>query len=376
MGKDTAAERPLILVIEDEEAINENICEILKHFGYRVLSAHDGYKGLDIIRDQRPDLVLCDIMMPNMDGVGLLRELRSDTDFMSLPFIFLTAKSQAEDILMGLKTGADDYLPKPFETKELIQAVEFRLKKNKILLQKSKDEAKMLYLNMASRSSHEIGNILNGLLNGVDILLDDLMNQNLGDIDTMLALIKKAGVELHTRYHNLEAVHSIFTGNFFKNLDKSSTWTITTPNISSLVNEISKQYPSRMADVNIDVIEQRVTIHEDHLRKVLSEIILNAFQFSKKGEEIRISGKVEDDGYRITVMDAGVGMDVAQVDLSKFLRNNDANASQQFGMGLGLYISNQILEFWNGSLSLFSEPGKGTLVIITLPINCEPSSAS
>jgi two-component system sensor histidine kinase/response regulator len=376
MGKDTTAERPLILVIEDEEAINENICEILKHFGYRVLSAYDGYKGLDIIRAQRPDLVLCDIMMPNLDGVGLLRELRSDVEFVSLPFIFLTAKSQAEDILTGLKTGADDYLPKPFETKELIQAVEFRLQKNQILLQKSKDEAKMQYLEMASRSSHEIGNILNGLLNGVDILLDDLMNQNLDDIDTILALIKKAGVELHTRYHNLEAVHSIFTGNFFKNLDKSSNWTITTYYVSSLVKAISKQYPSRLADVNIDVVEQRVAIHEDHLKRVLSEIIMNAFQFSKIGEEIRISGHTANEVFKITVMDEGVGMDMAKVDLSKFLRENKTDASQQFGMGLGLYISNQIVEFWNGSLSLFSEPGKGTLVIITLPITGGPSAAS
>jgi two-component system, sensor histidine kinase and response regulator len=376
MGKDTTAVRPLILVIEDEEAINENICEILKHFGYRVLSAYDGYKGLDIIRAQRPDLVLCDIMMPNLDGVGLLRELRSDVEFVSLPFIFLTAKSQAEDILTGLKTGADDYLPKPFETKELIQAVEFRLQKNQILLQKSKDEAKMQYLEMASRSSHEIGNILNGLLNGIDILLDDLVNQNLDDIDTMLALIKKAGVELHTRYHNLETVHSIFTGTLFRNVDKSSSWAINTGYVGSLVKDIAKQNPGRLTDVNLDMDAERVSIYEDHLRKVLSEIIQNAFQFSKKGDEIRISGHAANGVYKITVMDAGPGMDLSQVDLSKFLRDNEISVSQQFGMGLGLYISNQIVEFWNGSLSLFSEPGKGTLVIISLPITGEPSAAS
>ncbi len=376
MGTDATAQKPLILVIEDEETINENICEILKHFGYRVLTALDGYEGLDIIRAEHPDLVLCDIMMPKLDGVGLLRELRSDDAFISLPFIFLTAKSQVEDILTGLKTGADDYLPKPFETNELIQAVEFRLQKNKILLQKSKDEAKLQYLKIASRSSHEIGNILNGLLNGVEILLDDLVNQNMDDVGTMMAMIKKAGIELHTRYHNLEVIHRILTSNFFRNLDKSSTLTINTNFVGSLVKEIGKQYPGRLVDVNTDVVEQCVSIHEDHLRKVLSEIILNAFQFSKKGDEIRISGHTADDVFKITVMDAGVGLDMAQFDLSKFLQENETNANQQFGMGLGLYISNKILEFWNGSLSLFSELGKGTLVVITLPIAGESSAAS
>jgi len=374
MGSDATAEKPLILVIEDEETINENICEILKHFGYRVLSALDGNEGLDIIRTQRPDLVLCDIMMPNLDGVGLLRELRSHDEFLSLPFIFLTAKSQAEDILTGLKTGADDYLPKPFETKELIQAIEFRLQKNKIILQKSKNEAKLQYLKIASQSSYEMGNILNGLLNGVEILLDDVINQNMDDVDTMMAMIKKAGIELHTRYHNLEVVHSIYSGTLFKDVDQSTSFVVTPDYVGKLVREVGKLYPVRKSDVSLDISTEQVFIYEDHLRKVLSEIVINAFQFSKKGDAIRITGHVVNDVYKLSIMDDGRGMDMAKLDLSKLLRDKEVNSDQQFGMGLGLYIANKIVEFWKGSLNLYSDRDTGTLVIITLPIVVDSST--
>jgi two-component system sensor histidine kinase/response regulator len=368
MRADTTAEAPIILVIEDEEAINENICDILKHVGYRVMSALDGNEGLDMIRTQCPDLVLCDIMMPKLDGVGLLRELRSDEKFMSLPFIFLTAKSQAEDILTGLKTGADDYLPKPFETKELIQAVEYRIQKHKKLIQKSKDEAKLQYLKIASRSSHEMGNILNGLLNGVEILLDDLVNQNMDDAGTMLALIKKAGVELHTRYHNLEVVHSIHSGTFFKDVDDSTSCVITPVYIGNIVRETGKLHPHRIADVSLGIDTEHVTIYEDHLRMVLSEILLNAYQFSNKGEAIRITGHSVNGAYKISIIDEGRGMDLSKIDPSKLLRDKEFNSDQQFGMGLGLYISNQIVDFWKGSLNFYSERDKGTLVIVTLPL--------
>jgi two-component system sensor kinase len=368
MGTDTTAPKSLILVIEDEESINENVCEILKHFGYRVISALDGEQGLQCIRNQRPDLVLCDIMMPNMDGVALLRELRKDDEFMLLPFIFLTAKSQAQDILAGLKTGADDYLPKPFETKELLQAVEFRLQKQKKLLHKSRDEAKLRYLEIASKSSHEMGNILNGLLNGVEILLDDLINQNLDDVDTIMAFIKKAGAQLHSRYHNLEVVHSIHAGTIFKNVDTSATWEVNSVYVNALVKEISTIFPKRTADVNADVSTGYVQISEDHLRKILTEIIGNAFEFSQIGDEIRVIGHTVGNIYKISIIDHGKGMDLTTVDYTKFFHSREINSSQQFGMGLGLYIAHEILSFWKGSMSLQSEPGKGALVILRLPI--------
>lgn len=368
MRSDTATDKTLILVIEDEEAIKDGICEILAHYGYRVLAAGDGQEGFDMIREHNPDLVLCDVMMPNMDGISLLNTLRSDEQYLSLPFIFLTAKSQAEDILEGLKTGADDYLPKPFDSRELIQAVEFRLQKHRQLLEKSKDESKKLYLELAGRTSHEMGNILNGLLNGIEILLDDISNNNLDDVDTLTSMIKKAGHDLHIRYYNLEIVHSIHSGQYFKDLDPSSYWLVDNDFIAELFSVVTKTHKGRIKDIKWDIAPQHLAINVDHLSKLLAEIMLNALQYSEKGDEIRVIGNTSDNVYKISVLDSGKGMDTNEIDYSQILKKRDFVASQQFGLGLGLFIVHKILEFWGGEMSLFSELGKGTLVAVTLPI--------
>jgi diguanylate cyclase len=118
-----------ILVIEDERTIRLNIIKILEFKGYQVLSAADGKAGIDLARQYLPDLVLCDIMMPEMDGYGVLAEIRRDQEIGNTPFIFLTAKADIADLREGMNLGADDYVPKPFTSDGLVKAIEVRLTK-------------------------------------------------------------------------------------------------------------------------------------------------------------------------------------------------------------------------------------------------------
>ncbi len=118
-----------ILVIEDEPEMRRNITRLLKLEGYNALGAENGQAGLEIIRKDRPDLILCDVMMPVMDGHEVLRALRADPDLQSIPFIFLTAKGEKSDLRGGMNLGADDYLTKPVENEDLIHAVTARLQR-------------------------------------------------------------------------------------------------------------------------------------------------------------------------------------------------------------------------------------------------------
>lgn len=122
-----------ILVIEDERTIRLNIIKILEFKGYQVLSAADGKAGVDLARQYFPDLVLCDIMMPELDGYGVLAEIRRDQEIGNTPFIFLTAKADIADLRQGMNLGADDYVPKPFTSEGLVQAIEVRLAKQETL---------------------------------------------------------------------------------------------------------------------------------------------------------------------------------------------------------------------------------------------------
>ncbi len=119
-----------ILVIEDNQEVRENIAEILMLTGYEVIQAKNGREGVSSVIKERPDLVLCDVMMPELDGFGVLRVMNNHPELMDIPFIFLTAKSEKEDFRKGMGLGADDYIAKPFDHTELIDAVEMRLRKS------------------------------------------------------------------------------------------------------------------------------------------------------------------------------------------------------------------------------------------------------
>jgi len=118
-----------ILLIEDNENIRENTAEILELANYKVFKAENGKIGVEVALQEKPDLIVCDIMMPVLDGYGVLHLLHKNPEVQYTPFIFLSAKAEREDLRRGMELGADDYLSKPFEGTELLNAIEIRLKK-------------------------------------------------------------------------------------------------------------------------------------------------------------------------------------------------------------------------------------------------------
>ena len=122
-----------LLLIEDNNEIRENTAEILELAGYKVMTAENGKIGVELALAQKPDLIICDIMMPVLDGHGVLHLLNKNAGLTGIPFIFLTAKAERSDFRKGMEMGADDYITKPFDDIELLNAVESRLKKTELL---------------------------------------------------------------------------------------------------------------------------------------------------------------------------------------------------------------------------------------------------
>ncbi|HVT86632.1 MAG TPA: response regulator [Chitinophagaceae bacterium] len=125
-----------ILLIEDNNDIRENTAEILELANYRVFTAGNGKEGVEIALKEKPDLIICDIMMPVLDGYGVLHLLNKNPETHHIPFIFLSAKTERADVRKGMALGADDYITKPFEGTELLEAVEGRLKKASMIEEK------------------------------------------------------------------------------------------------------------------------------------------------------------------------------------------------------------------------------------------------
>ncbi len=125
-----------ILLIEDNVDIRENMSEIMSLASYNVLTAENGKIGVELASEHKPDLIICDIMMPVLDGYGVIHMLQKNPDTQSIPFIFLTAKAERSEMRRGMELGADDYITKPFNGTELLNAIESRLKKSDLIREK------------------------------------------------------------------------------------------------------------------------------------------------------------------------------------------------------------------------------------------------
>lgn len=150
-----------ILIIEDNQEVRENTAEILELANYKVITAENGKIGVELAKAEHPDLIICDVMMPELDGFGVLHVLTKNSETASIPFIFLTAKTEKEDMRKGMNLGADDYLTKPFDDLELLDAIEIRLKKSGILREEFKKNAEGLndFINSA-KGLKELDNLL------------------------------------------------------------------------------------------------------------------------------------------------------------------------------------------------------------------------
>lgn len=148
-----------IAVIEDNSDMRENICEILELANYKVVSAPDGKAGVELVRKELPDLVLCDIMMPELDGYGVLYYLSKHPETSSIPFIFLSAKSEKDDFRKGMLMGADDYLTKPFKEIELLDAIEARLKRSSAIRSLSTDSDNLQHFLSSHAAMHNMSEL-------------------------------------------------------------------------------------------------------------------------------------------------------------------------------------------------------------------------
>jgi two-component system sensor histidine kinase/response regulator len=186
-----------ILVIEDERAMRENICETLELEGFAVLGAENGYDGVDLPCQHIPDIVICDVMMPRMDGYSVLVTLRSEPQTAMIPLIFLTAKSTKTDMKYGMELGADDYLTKPFMPSELLAPINTRLQQQSTIAMEYKKQIKELREGIVHMLPHELRSPLVGLLGYSELLERDSQTLSPSRVAEMARAIRTSGQRLH-----------------------------------------------------------------------------------------------------------------------------------------------------------------------------------
>lgn len=244
-----------ILFIEDDTVVRENTAELLELSDYQVTTAANGKRGVELAKKEVPDIVVCDIMMPEMDGYGVLQTLAQDPSTQHIPFIFLSAKTEHKDIRKGMDLGADDYLTKPFEEEELISAIESRLAKVAILkkLQEKQEAAKT-----EERAEGQINTLqdLREFVKGFEeqtYKAGETIYEE-GKQSNHFFFVDRGVVKSHQMdQHGKELITSVYKeGDFFGNLSfqKSSAY---------------KEYATAMEDTRV------YAVSKDELREILSK---------------------------------------------------------------------------------------------------------
>ena len=359
-----------ILIIEDEDFIRETIQDILDAEGYETNAAENGRVGVEKAKGFLPDLIISDIMMPLLDGHGVIRELKQDETTSQIPFIFLTAKSELKDLREGMELGADDYLNKPFTADELINAIQVRIQKADKTKEIAESKLDELRSNIIYSLPHEMKTALGGIATTVEVLIDMDEAFSKDERFEMYGMIKDSALRLdalikkNLLYANLEIINS--DKSKAAELKKHTTSEIK-KSLSEILNDKSARY-RRAEDWNLVCNEDvKIKVSKDNLLNILDEVIDNAFRHSKTGNRITISveNNSEDTHLIIIVRDEGRGISVENLQKIGAFMQFDRNKFEQQGLGLGLIITKKLTEVHDGIFEIKSEEGKFTEVRIS-----------
>ncbi len=359
-----------ILVIEDEKNIRNRIVDTLEFAEepYQIFAAQHGREGLELARRELPDLIISDVMMPEMDGYAVLKALRAEEATATIPFIFLSAKADISHIREGMNLGADDYLPKPFSIDELLRVVATRLNRQETQERRSQQELNSVRLRIASSLPHEFRTPLSSLI-GFSEMLRSYKNLDDDAIMMMLDQIRHNSERLQRLVENFLLFTQIEVAMlrqktaFVLPIDEA---TFTPDILAERIATVAAKY-QRQDNIQSTLVGARLPVAITYLRKIVEEIVDNACKFSHAETPVIITSSLTDEWYILQVTDYGRGMTQEAINSIDAYIQFDREIYEQQGIGLGLALVKRIVYAYKGLVEIQSEIGKGTSVTVKLP---------
>lgn len=352
-----------IVVIDDEEYILSILSEILAIDGHQIAEFQNGWDAIDFIKENKVDLIVSDIEMPEIKGFEILEIVKSDLKTAAIPFIFLTALDKEYQIREGMTLGADDYITKPFETNVLLKSVKSRLEKSQKIdsfIEKKLDE---LRLNLSSVLPHELLTPLNGIIGPIQMLMDNLDSFTKEEIQELHKVIYFCA-------KRLKSITSNFI--FYLELEKRKKSTNvgkienTKEIIESLATNLAEE-KNREKDLIIKLKDYPLKINYEDFKKIFIEIIGNAFKFSSTGSKVEIVSKETDDKITYEITDHGKGMTDFQIAEIEAYKQFNRKEFEQQGLGLGLHICKKIASLYDLDFQIQSQKNNFTTINLGFP---------
>ena len=319
-----------ILVIDDEAILREEVVEWLRLEGYEAVAAKDGVEGVEMAINDPPDLIICDITMPHLDGYGVLLKINAHPATVGTAFIFMTARTSHEDIRRGMDLGADDYITKPFSHHELLTAIETRLDKKNLQQQvyqqelrsleqalESEREQRILKTKLVAMISHDFRNPLSSILSCAGLLRDYSDQLDEDSRHTYFDNIETSVHQLQQTLDDMLIVAQMETNNFeFKPalLDIQKF-------VGRIVEEfrtIHRQTRTILFECNFSdylLADQRL------IRQIAANLISNAIKYSPNEADVRVVLEKEGGHLVLTVQDQGIGITEDDLNNSRYAQS-------------------------------------------------------
>ncbi len=340
-----------ILVIEDENPLREEIIETLQFEGFSVVGAQNGIEGVAAALDERPDLIICDITMPELDGYGVLLKLREVPQTQSVPFIFLTARAERSFVRHGMELGADDYVTKPFSRAELLTAVKSRLERHEQIISAHAHALDEAGYKLARLVVHELRQPVTAIRLVKDIISRQLEHLSATEVEDLLGTLASGTVRLSRVIEQIVYFTQLQFGLLTPQSVRDTGKTIQLWDVMPAVMNLSRQFASRNQSGSVHVKEQhpetRFTVSIGAFQHAMAEFICHTLNLTPEDETIQLESACVADHLHISIALPPLTEDTLRetADAMNPARALEGTPSKS----LGLIIARQIFEIHGGS---------------------------
>lgn len=357
-----------ILAIDDDLDLLKAIRRILELEGYDVVTASAGAEGVRLARQIRPDLVLCDVMMPDHSGHWVIEQLRQVPDISETPVIMLTGETSPADVRKGMTVGADDYLCKPVVVPDLLNSIKTRLTKRQSQMAREQDRVRLWAEDFGRVLSHELRTPLGVIGPSLELLDQAASENNLKEVREVSQFAQSGATRLGEVVKRVELYVSLAAPQD----DAQSTiqsWSGAPPEvvIAIAAEEVAQKW-HRPSDLRLELDRVPLQVDTAQFLIIVRELLDNAFKFSRARTMISVRLAVEGGRAYFRVTDCGCGMTADQISEVTAFRQFDRRTREQQGLGIGLAIVSRLADQMRGHFSLQPSPTGGLTAQLELPI--------
>lgn len=360
------SDKQLVLIVDDSPQNLQILGILLEEIDCEIAVASNGKDAVDIAKEQHPDLILLDIMMPVMDGYEACQILQQDEETSDIPIIFLTALSNPDDLVKGLKLGAVDYVAKPFKGVELLARVRNHLRTRSMMKE-------LAYLNATKNKffsiiAHDLKNPFYTIIGFSELLMKNIDSQTREEQLKYMHLIYNSGKDAHDLLENLLNWSRIQIGTIRAEMTSINSFDLVEKTISFLEPMARKK---AIQLVQEEDAEYNFRGDENMMHTILRNLGSNAIKFTEPSGEVKFITREMDDGSGVefTVRDNGIGMseeikdNLFRIDVKAARKGTD----KESGTGLGLLLCKEFVDYQGGSIHFESQEGSGSSFTIRIP---------